>query len=87
MKTFKDEQVDFDPNNMWHIEAFITSLRFHNKVHENDDADGNKRRIAFEVVIMSHVLLIFNFNFSAHLKAECVMNGRGLMPTLVGFLK
>ena len=53
MKMLKDEQVDFDPNNMWHIEAFITSLRFHNKVHENDDADGNKRRIAFEVC-MSH---------------------------------
>ena len=45
----KDEKVDFDPQNMWHIEAFITSLRFHNKVHENDDAEGNKRRIAFEV--------------------------------------
>ena len=56
VKSFKDEPVDFDPNNMWHIEAFITSLRFHNKVHENDDADGNKRRIAFEVTIMSHII-------------------------------
>ena len=40
----KSKAIDFDRNNIWHIEAFVGSIKFHDKIKTGKNALGNVQR-------------------------------------------